>query len=289
MQTETQTETRLEFIERLVEQLLANESFMSYSSLKQFKDSPKAFIDYKMKTMVQTPAMQFGTMVHCLVLEPDEFDSRYMALDDAEIVAQIGGARPTATKTYKEWKSEQQQTADAAGLEIVEAEAYRKAQAIALNIRHNRSARKVLKMADKREQRIEWKYMNFLFRGIIDGAGDNCIFDLKTCADAEPRKFQRDIVNMGYHIQAALYLKGIGRNVPYYIIAADQKGGVSVHQIEEELLVHGLEEVDKLMSFFNDACLQVKSGKPEIFNESFEFWADRFDGIYKMEKPAYLY
>jgi len=289
MQTETQTETRLEFIERLVEQLLANESFMSYSSLKQFKDSPKAFIDYKMKAMDQTPAMQFGTMVHCLVLEPDEFDSRYMALDDAEIVAQIGGARPTATKTYKEWKSEQQQTADAAGLEIVEAEAYRKAQSIALNIRHNRSARKVLKMADKREQRIEWKYMNFLFRGIIDGAGDNCIFDLKTCADAEPRKFQRDIVNMGYHIQAALYLKGIGRNVPYYIIAADQKGGVSVHQIEESLLVHGLEEVDKLMSFFNDACLQVKSGKPEIFNESFEFWADRFDGIYKMEKPAYLY
>ena len=44
-ETQTETETRLEFIERLVEQLLANESFMSYSSLKQFKDSPKAFID----------------------------------------------------------------------------------------------------------------------------------------------------------------------------------------------------------------------------------------------------
>jgi hypothetical protein len=272
-------------IKRIISAIVAKEMFMSYSSLSNFKESPKSFIDYKLKAYKETDAMIFGTMLHCLVLEPNEFELRYFVLKDSEICSQIGGAKPRATKAYKEWKQEQEQKAN--GRIIVEPEDAIQAKTMSYNIRNNRAARVVMSKAKEREKKVEWEYLNFNFRGILDGYGE-IIFDLKTCADASPKKFQRDMITMDYHIQAALYLMAVEKK-PYYIIAADKSGGVSVHNISDSLIQYANDEIQKVMSFFNAACLQVLSGKPDVFDESYEYWSERFDGVYVADKPAYLY
>jgi hypothetical protein len=44
-----------------------------------------------------------GRALHCYLLEKELFNSRYIVIDDTDIKNDIGGARPNATKLYKEW------------------------------------------------------------------------------------------------------------------------------------------------------------------------------------------
>ena len=272
---------REENINQIVSKLLSGEGTLSFSSLKQFKNSPKDFIDYKLKEKKQTPAMIYGSMVHCLVLEPSEFESRYHALDDADICAQIGGTKPRATTKYKDWK--EVALLEAGDRILVETDDYNNAKAVAYNVIENRASHKVLKIADQREYDVEWTFENFKFKGRIDGIGKNAIFDLKTCADAENTKFQRDIISMGYYLQAAMYRVAVAEPLPYYIIAVDKVGGVSVHQLDENLLEYGLLEYSNLLTKFNECILS------ESFNKSYDFWSPRYDGIFSVDKPSRFY
>lgn len=273
--------TRTDLIAEIIQKLMRGESTLSYSSLSNFKSSPREFIDYKLKVVKQTDAMAFGSMVHCLILEPEDFSNRYFVLEDAEICASIGGAMPRGTKAYKEWKAAQIEAAE--GKTIITQQDYQDAYYMALNVTHNRAAGKILRLATAHEKPIEWEMKNFKFRGIIDGEGEDVVFDLKTCADASPKKFQRDIISMDYYLQAALYLKGIGKMKRYFIIAIDKNNGVSVHQLSDSLIEHGINEVESLLDKFNECILT------DEFDTSYDFWAERFDGVFIADKPSFLY
>ena len=276
----TTTPTRQVLVDEIISKLMRHETHLSFSSLKCFGENPKAFIDYKLKTITPTPAMVYGSMMHCLVLQPELFEQRYFVLDDAEIVADIGGAKPRATNKYKDWKNEQE--ALAGEKIIVSAEDYLQASMQNIAIKTNRSSNKILKQTKEAEKEIEWEYKNFIFNGVIDRIGD-VVLDLKSCADAEPRKFQREIINRQYHLQAAMYLKGIAEVKPYYIIAIDADCNISVHELSESLINYGLEEYDRLLERFNECILN------DELNSSYDFWAERFDGVYVADKPEYLY
>lgn len=78
-------------------------SYFSPSQLKKLFISVSSLNAYLKKTWKATSAMDLGTLVHCMILEPEEFENRYIVLDDSEITKEIGGARPTSTKKYKDW------------------------------------------------------------------------------------------------------------------------------------------------------------------------------------------
>ncbi len=267
--------------DQIVENLMAHRSHLSYSSLSAFGESPKDFIDYKLRKKEQSDAMAYGSMVHCLVLEPADFENRYMAFVDDEICAAIGGAKPRATKQYKEWLSEQE--AGLNGRIMVSPVEYRHAKIVSDNVKFNRASRAVLDLCPRRELPIEWEYQNFMFKGFIDMDGDSAICDLKTCADASPKKFQRDIVAMDYHMQAAMYMHAQGKMKDFYHIAVDKNGGVSVHQMDKHLLEAGAERYERLIGRFNECILM------DGWDQSYDFWSDRWDGIYKAEKPAWMF
>lgn len=266
---------------QIVDGLMKHESHLSYSSLSAFKQAPSVFINYKLGKKEETDAMIFGSMVHCLVLEPWDFFNRYHCLEDEEICIQIGGAKPRATKAYKEWKEVAMQ--EAAGKILVETNDYTSAKIIASSVLYNRASAKILDLAWEHEQGIEWEFKNFRFKGFIDGIGDKTMFDLKTCADAQPDAFQREIINRGYYLQAAMYLYAKGKVLDYYIIAVDREGGVSVHKMEMALIEHGMNEYNELLDKFNECILQ------DSFDQSYDFWSERYDGIYMAEKPKWLY
>lgn len=274
-------QNRDEKIKDLLHDLLSGAKSLSYSSLKNFAESPEMFIQYCLQERKQTDAMLFGTIVHCLVLEPMEFNKRYFVLDDAQIVSEIGGGNPRLTKVYKEWKA--LQIDNNRGKEMVKPDIYRQAEAIANNVKNNRASRSILSRCNKYEVKLEWEFDNFKFKGIKDAEGKNCIMDLKTMKSAEPRKAQRDIIEMKYYLQAAMYLTGSTEKKPYYIVAVDRKGGVSVHKINDDLMEYGFQEYKRLLAAFNDCLLR------NHFDRSYDYWSQLENGIFICERPAYLY
>lgn len=268
-------------VESLISRLMTHETHLSYSALKCFKDSPTDFIQYKFREKKQTDAMLFGILVHCLILEPGTFKERYCIMDDRDICVNIGGAKPRGTNKYKEWK--ELFVYENEGKTIVSIEDYNIANLVANNVKHNRASAKVLGMCPIHELSVTWEYKNFVFKGFIDGKGEKAVFDIKTCKDANTKKFQRDAISMSYYLQAAMYLTAIGQKLPYYIIAVDKKGGVSVHRLHKHLIEHGLEEYERLCDQFN-RCI-ISDG----FDQSYDFWSEQYDGIHVLDKPAYLY
>jgi exodeoxyribonuclease VIII len=268
-------------IETMVDQLMKGEMRLSYSALSAFKESPAKFIEYKTRQKVTTDAMIFGSMVHCLILEPEDFNNRYFTFDDSEKTKEVGGEKPRATKAYKEWKAVTM--AEAGDRVVVDPGDFASAQIIAQNIANNRAAAKVLRLCPRHEKPIEWEYKNFKFHGFIDGDGDEATFDLKICADASPRKFLRTIYEMDYHMQGAMYQCGNDRVKRHYMIAADRSGGVSVHLLHDKLIEKGMEEYDRLVGKFNECILS------DGWDQSFDFWSERYDGIYSAEPATWMF
>lgn len=273
--------TRSDRVEQIVQRLMAQDDHLSYSSLSAFKDSPKSFIDYKLGDKVETDAMRYGAMLHCLILEPQDFENRYYILDDTAVCSQIGGAKPRATNAYKEWRAGVQE--EAAGKIIVEPDEYQTAQITAANVHHNRASRKILNMCPLREQPVDWEYLNFKFKGYKDGEGEKAIFDLKVMPDANPKRVDREIIDRWLYVQAAMYCYGSGGYKPYYIIAVDKKNGVCVKELHQKLVEQGIGEYDQYVKLFNQCILD------EAWDQSYDFYSERFDGIHVCEKPAWLY
>lgn len=274
-------EDRQTKIDQLISDLMDGSKTLSFSSLKAFKNSPADFIDYAFREKKQTDAMLLGTLIHCLVLEPDQFEGRYTVMDDLDVVAEIGGGNPRATNKYKEWKADF--IFKNSGKEIIGYKMSEQAKIIAGNVLHNKAAKKILSLCTRREQKIEWQYKNFGFRGYYDGGGEKIRADIKKVPDASPRAAQQTIIKMWYHGQAAMYLTAEGVMLPFYIICCDAKGGVSVHKLDKSLIEQGLEDYSNLVDKFNECLLK------ENFNQSYDFWAESYDGIYTCDKPAYMY
>lgn len=278
---QTETLSRQQHIDKIIHGLMSHEDHLSYSSLSCFKKSPQKFIDYKLGIKEETDAMLYGGMMHCLALEPTEFHNRYHVIDDADKCNEIGGAKPRATKVYKEWYANA--VKEAGDKQIVENGDYHAARIAAANIRNNRASAKILDQALIKEKPVQWEFKNFKFHGFIDGIGEKVVFDLKTCTDAAPDKFQREIIKRGYHLQGAMYLHAEGRVLDYYIIAVDKQNGVSVHKLDQALIEQGANEYNDLLDKFNHCILT------DGFEQSYDFFSPRHDGIYVCEKPAYLY
>lgn len=269
------SEIREDKVQELIASLLRGEKPLSFSSLKAFKESPKDFIKYCLREKEETEAMFFGSLVHCMVLEPDQFYYRYFILDDTAKCLEIGGKSPRATNAYKEWK--QELIARNFGKKLVPVNIHQQAEIMASGITHNYAAARIMKMAPEREKKIEWQYKNFRFHGFVDMNGE-VVIDLKTCADANPRKFQYEARQNNYPLQGGMYLTGLKENKPYYIIAADKKGGVSVHCLTEDIIQDALHEYERLVDRFNECMLK------EQFDMSYDFFADNWQGYYFMDK-----
>lgn len=262
----------------IVDSIVRGETNLSYSALGQFAESPRDFVAYKMQKREATPAMVYGKMLHCLVLEPDDFMNRYFVLDNTKKLEEIGGAKPTATKAYKEWVEMMKGVNE--GKEMTSQADYNIAKQIADQVLKNGPASKVLQLCPEREKKCEWNYGPYKWHGFKDGTGQHATFDLKSCADANPKKFLYDLIKMGYYRQGAMY--NVSDEQPfkdYYIIAVDKTGGVSVHQLSKNLLTRGHKEYKYYTEKFSECVLR------NAWNQSYEFFADRFDGIYTADRP----
>ena len=234
----------------------------SASSLKLMNRSPahlKASRDTKQNT--STAAMEFGTALHCAVLEPFEFGQRYCVYD--------GVGKTKAAKEYKEFvaqnpclrvitKGEEQRITDCASQ--------------ARNTSVIRSSANCFTMQDlvqmgATERVYYWadEETGLTCKARMDLTIENIVIDLKTAQDARQQKFKYDAEKYGYHIQAAFYIEGYRKFIPsfkepimlFVVVESEAPYATSVYQADkEDFWMVGKKRMNFLMQQYKQ-CVQT--------------------------------
>lgn len=186
---------------------LSNEAYhaspgISNSGLSLIAESPATYIWNRDAPVDEekTKALDMGTAIHCLLLEPDEFKDRF-------IIAPEFNRRTTKGK-----EEEQEFISSCAelGKTIMTHEEGRKLNLMRDSVMAHPDARRLLEMDGHSEASIYWNdaETNELCRirpdRIVNGMP--VIIDAKKVDDMA--RFQRHIIEFGYHQQEAMYCDG---------------------------------------------------------------------------------
>ena len=200
----------------------------------------------------ETPALNVGTAVHAMILEPDK-----------KLV--ICGPESRRGKAWTEAKEQ----ADRNGMTLLTQSDYEMCEAITASVMGNSDA--ALLVNDRRavkessifnidpETGLELKVRPDLFI-----ANKGVVLDLKTTRDASPndRGFAKQVFQLGYHIQGAFYnyvlgLEGIKVNqFTFLAVEKEPPFAVQIHTLAPEVLEFGLCQMKKTLR-------QIKRAKEE--------------------------
>lgn len=269
---------RLNDIEELIDKLLTGKSYLSHSSFSAFMKSPAHFIEYKFGEREQKQVFKDGNLVDCLLLEREKFDERYIVFDREEILPFPD--KNYQTKANREARDEFLATVPK-NISVIEPDALAEAEQIVSSVINTSAAKGLLDFCDTCQEKLNFDFEGFKWIGFKDASSSELTIDLKTSKDASFRGMKRAIIKYGYDRQAALYNIGDGNlHKPYFIIAVEKAKPfpVGIHHLTEKTLENGMQKIMRGLSRFKE-CLIDESK----FLQSYEFWANKSDGIFEME------
>ena len=173
---------------------------LSASDLKLIQRSPAHYLEAKQNPSTPTPAMTIGSAFHTGVLEPDQFNDRYILRPD----------RARRSKVDREWWEEWEQ--EHADLTPLKRDEWDRVHTMSMSIANHPTAPSLLAHGQP-EQTVYWtdNRTGELCKcrpDWLDLEG-NLIVDLKSTPDASPDAFARSCARYGYALQAVYYLDGV--------------------------------------------------------------------------------
>lgn len=263
-----------------IEEYHADQSAVSKSGLDDIERSPATFYalhldPHRPPKPAPTPAMMLGTLVHCAVLEPDAFHSRYRIAPDCDRRTANGKAvYANVEKTLEP------------GQQIISEDDYQRAMRMSESILKIEPLRQAFSSGHPEVSaywtdegtgaacrcRPDWAH---------EAGGGSIIVDLKTCLDASPEGFAKSVANWNYAGQAAYYSDGYaiasGKPVHAFIFAAVEKTYPflsAAYMLTEEDLEAGRRWYKRQLSVYADC---MASGK----------WPGYSDLIQPLTLPAW--
>jgi hypothetical protein len=188
---------------------------------------------------IASPAMQVGTALHTLVLQPENFD--------AEVVEALDlPRRSNADKATHEQFAETH-----AGKLIISPDDMQRVKSMRDAIIDHPAANFLLSQDGPREVSALWTDkehpLQCKARPDLTIERLRALVDVKTTSDASPSEFARSAANFGYHAQAAWYLRGMNAldiDVHRFIfICVESKApyAVAVYRLDDEAIEKGRE------------------------------------------------
>ncbi len=278
-------------IKAVIDSLHRDDFTLSYSSISAFGISPRAFIAYKVRERKETEAMLLGTVVHCLILEPDTFADRYAVGPNvnastiegkeawAEFAKEKGVDVPVNEKgKYVLPKLEELKAAIKAvkGLQVITGKMHEDAQFRARCAVKNSAFQFVLSRITQTEVdtpegfTISVGPSNYRFKGRIDGQGEGVRMDIKNVRSAQRHDAARAIQYSGMAMQAYIYEQAYGV-ADYYICCIDATGETSVHRLSRKMILDAGEQLEALLTAFEKA-ISDSFDRPTVWAESQDFW-----------------
>jgi PDDEXK-like domain of unknown function (DUF3799) len=169
------------------------ENRINNSGLKLIAKTPAHF-KYNLEhpdERAPTPQMQLGTAVHCAVLEPAAFNSRY-------------AVAPPCDKRTKEGKAIWAEL-EASKKLILSASDYELVEGMSQSVLNHETASKLLAAGDP-EVTVYTDIEGIPAKARLDWYRNGIILDLKTTADASPEQFSRSCANFSYALQNSFYI-----------------------------------------------------------------------------------
>ena len=223
---------------------------LSYSSIKEFAKSPKHYISYLNRKRESTPALQFGSMIHCILLEPSEFQNRYAISPKFDM-------RKSADKElFAKFQSENE------GKEVVSESVYNEVYEITEIVKDNPEWTLATHGA-KFEVKDYTEIYDLPFIRIKDIVKDSGTIDVKTVQNGQIDAIIKDFFNYQYYIQAAIY----GAEFSFYVVEKSAPFWNGLIPVDKRFMDFGKAELERLCVGFN-YCLS----NPECFKMGYEFW-----------------
>lgn len=234
-------------------------------SSSNIKTALKSMGKYKAKldgesVFKATPAMELGTLVHALVLEPHTFSDQFAVSEKFDGRTKVGKAAKAAFLAANEGKI------------IVDADQMKTASLMAKAVMEHEEVKLLFAVAG-----IAFEYSGFCYdpetelrvKYRPDIRTDHFIADLKTCADASKEEFARSISKFGYHVSAAHYLKCdrdlFGTTHGQFIFICVESTfpyEVAVYTLKSTAIDHGYDQCAKALSMIKDA--QTTGNYPQL-------------------------
>ena len=177
-----------------------------------------------------SPAKQLGRAVHCLVLEPKRWPTRFAQAPECDRRTKEGKQLWADFCTLNE------------GREIVKAETGQIAQEMAMSVEAHKDAAALLRKADVREVSLVTDLWSVPFKARLDAYGEDIVVDLKTTRSASPEEFERSIMNYGYGLQAAAYLRAADRcglkvkHFCFICVESEAPHAVAVYRLKNDVI-----------------------------------------------------
>lgn len=279
-------------LSRLLDRLRNGEETLSFSSIKSFippYGSPRQFIAYKMREKKKTQAMLLGDVIDCILLSPDEFESRFVSIPEGcaknsfagleawvlflnglNIPVDISGAKMADARFVVDLGIEQ---LNQSGKTIVDAAALKSAKAIAGAVMKNDTSNWFLNEIGATQVPVEYEAFGWNWRGKKDAEGQDFIMDMKLTVAANEKDFGYQIRKMGYLYQAAIYTQGGKSKKEFYFMGYDRTGEVIVLHVGRAHIEKAWEQLEGYISQFDRMIFEDK------FFWSQDFW--RKNGIFE--------
>ena len=223
---------------------------VSNSMLSLLKQSPRLFYNrYELgQTQKATKAMELGSLLHTMVLEPHEVIERFAVMPDVD-------------RRYKEGKAIAAAFCEQSkGKTVIASDDFANSAIMATQVRaHPEFAWALGKVHNKRiEQRIEFEFDGMLCRCKPDMIVPDVIFDVKTTEDASPNEFMRSVLKFGYHRQAAFYREAVLQDTGMFCrfifvaVSKSEPWDCAVYELDDAAMRAGMNEISMLMEEYRN-------------------------------------
>lgn len=210
---------------------------ISKSALDQLKKSPAHYRSWLELEPKETPALAFGRMLHCAVLEPAVFSATHVVQPD------FGDCRYKEAKANRDaWR------ADNAGCIAVDATDHAAVIGISRSLQAHPAASLILREGLS-EVTVRWTdpITGLPGKSRTDYYVESkaLVADLKSTEDASEEGFQRSVVKYRYHVQDALYrlaFSAVKKPVEHFALIAVEKEppyAVSVYTLDADAVSRG--------------------------------------------------
>lgn len=222
---------------------------ISTSGLKLISRSPKHFLNRE--DISDKDAVRFGRMLHMAVLEPSEFDKRYVSDREISELGRTAKGFKDAVKAYLEENPTK---------EVVKSDWFENITGMRESLFSSDIGLGAMK-SGKREVAAYHFDMehNLLLKAKADYLrSDNVIIDIKTCKDARREAFEQDAYFWGYHLQCAVYghvfSQALGVPVQGFVFIAIEKNRPYEWQMfvaDEGMIDAGQAEMRRVLADFS--------------------------------------
>lgn len=251
-------------------------SHREYISASQIKDLLKnPYLFFHPQPQEDKYVFDIGSAIHCLILEPHKFDDEFAVAPKCD--------RRT-TKGKQDWNDFIKLNQDKI---IIESEDFDNLITLQKSVLSIPEVVKLLKIGvsersfftdkvyhTKKRNRIKSKVRPDRLRD------DNIIIDVKSCRDASPDAFKRDIATYKYYVQAAYYIDVLGaKEFIFLAIEKEAPYMVGMYVLTPEDLDRGRELIKKALEL---------SQEPEKYKKPL-YMGKNGEVIQSLKLPAYIH